>query len=503
MAISNGTNGVDLVRLPVNGDSQNKQPNAELAINLLSAVHATSTILPGTADYERARASYWTREQVRATPACFFQPRTAAEVSVALIILQLTHCPFAVKSGGHGKFHGESSITDGITIDLAKLDHIRVNKSRTSVEIGPGNRWGDVYTALEPLGLTVVGGRAKTVGVGGFILGGGISFCSNLYGWALDNIQSYEVVLANGTIVNASKDSHEDLYKALRGGGGNFGIVTSFTVEAHPYYGMWGGPLGWDVSQGEPVMAAFLDCGRRAPEDPKAAFILGLSKYDGKWCWVGWLSYFDAVPEPRIFQETLAVPSVYSAIKLQDQTQMVQQMAEGYPYHAENTLWVACTKIDAHILRFWAETWMTEMDRLADVKGFKAQVAIQYITSNVIDRMSRNGGNGLGLAGRGPFLMFNAEPIWDDTSDNARVFSALQTVFHRTKLEAERVGQDHPYIYLNYASQYQDAFGGLNAETKNFHGQVSGKYDPEGIFQSLRGAGFKLKGAVENQHALT
>lgn len=105
-------------------------------------------------------------------PACIFQPRAAVDVSVALIILQFTHCPFAVKSGGHGKFQGESSISNGVTIDLAKLNHISVEDDGAAVRIGPGNRWHDVYSALEPLGLTAVGGRAMTVGVGGFLLGG-------------------------------------------------------------------------------------------------------------------------------------------------------------------------------------------------------------------------------------------------------------------------------------------------------------------------------------------
>lgn len=326
---------------------------------------------------------------------------------------------------------------------------------------------------------------------------GGISFYSNLYGWALDNIRAFEVVLANGTIVTASKSAHPDLYTALRGGGGNFGIVTSFTLDAYPHTGMWGGPVAWEFSQGEAVLTAFLNAGARAHEDLKASFILAMTRHDGQWFWGSWLSYCDAVPDPPPFAEILAVPAVINTTKLLNHSQMSVGMAEGFPPHIENSLWVACTKVDRRILEFWTETWAAEMNQIADVKGLKAQVAIQYITQNVTDRMSRNGGNALGLAGKGPFLMFNAEPAWLENSDSPRVFAALQTIFDKTKAEAERLNLHHPYIYLNYASQYQDAFGAFDRETKEVLIAVSNKYDPDGVFQHLRGAGFKLNGPPE------
>jgi FAD/FMN-containing dehydrogenase len=95
-------------------------------------------------------------------------------VSLAIIVLRHTKCPFAVKSGGHGKFYGESSISDGVALDLAFLNHVEIVDMQENkvVQLGPGNRWFEVYSALEPLGLTVVGGRSATVGVGGFLLGG-------------------------------------------------------------------------------------------------------------------------------------------------------------------------------------------------------------------------------------------------------------------------------------------------------------------------------------------
>ena len=103
-----------------------------------------------------------------------------------------------------------------------------------TVRVGPGNDWQDVHKALEDTGVTVVGGRIGEVGVGGYVVGGGLSFLSTQYGWAANNIVAFEVVLANATIVTASNTSHADLYEALKGGGNNYGIVTSYIMVAHP-----------------------------------------------------------------------------------------------------------------------------------------------------------------------------------------------------------------------------------------------------------------------------
>ena len=106
---------------------------------------------------------------------------------------QFFNCPFAVKSGGHAAFAGASNIEGGVTIDLARLKQIQVSSDRTLTRVGAGNRWVDVYSHLDPMQLSVVGGRVADIGVGGLTLGGGISFFSGRYGWALDSVINYEV----------------------------------------------------------------------------------------------------------------------------------------------------------------------------------------------------------------------------------------------------------------------------------------------------------------------
>jgi FAD/FMN-containing dehydrogenase len=164
-----------------------------------------------------------------------------------------------VKGGGHAAWAGASSIEDGVTVSLENFKEVKVSSDKKTVDIGPGLRWVDVYTAIEKDGLSVAGGRVSQytlfhslyalltngkmapVGVSGLILGGGISHFASKLGWACDNVASFDLVTASGLAIDVSSTSHSDLYWALRGGGNNFGIVTNFKLDAFPLGQMWGG----------------------------------------------------------------------------------------------------------------------------------------------------------------------------------------------------------------------------------------------------------------------
>jgi FAD/FMN-containing dehydrogenase len=187
-------------------------------------------------------SSYYAAQDRSTEPGCIALPETAQDVSTVITSLTDTGgCTFAIRSGGHSSATGGSNIADGVTIDLRGLDTLEVSSDRSTVSIGIGNTWGDVYSHLDPLGLAVPGGRAATVGVGGLSLGGGISFFSTRYGWTTDNIINFEVVLADGSIVNANTDDDPDLLWALRGGTNNFGVVTRIDMAAFEQGPFWGG----------------------------------------------------------------------------------------------------------------------------------------------------------------------------------------------------------------------------------------------------------------------
>ena len=149
-------------------------------------------------------------------------------------------CQFAIRSGGHTAWAGAANIDGGVTLDLRNLNSVQLNTAEATVSLGAGGSWDLVYSKLDSMNLSVNGGRTAGVGIGGLSTGGGISYFGTRYGWTADTIVNFEVVLGNGTIVNANANENSDLLWALRGGSNNFGIVTRIdmeTFEQNPFFG--------------------------------------------------------------------------------------------------------------------------------------------------------------------------------------------------------------------------------------------------------------------------
>lgn len=182
----------------------------------MSLLYHGNTAYPKVPAYHLEEAGYWSAVQAEVEPYCFFEPEDSVAVAVTILLSRLTQCPFAFKSGGHAAFANASNIEGGITINMAKMNEVKLSEDESIAKVGPGNTWYDVYTALEDRNLTVVGGRVADIGVGGLTLGGGVSFFSGLYGWACDNVRNYQVVTSQGAILDVNYDSHfDDLYYAL------------------------------------------------------------------------------------------------------------------------------------------------------------------------------------------------------------------------------------------------------------------------------------------------
>ena len=232
-------------------------------------------------------------------------------MSLGVLTLRLSNCKFAVKSGGHAAFAGASNIDNGIAIDLAKLNQVTVSADKKQTSVGPGNVWYDVFTKLDPMGLSVIGGRVSAIGVGGLTLGGGVSFFSNRYGWACDNVNTYQVVFADGSIHEVTPSNLPDLYFALRGGGNNFGIVTRFDLNTFPQGNLWGGTQTFLYS---PESAAGLNeafnwLAINGEQDPYAQVILAYAYVQSADMYViaSDLQYGKPVENPPMLQNFTAV----------------------------------------------------------------------------------------------------------------------------------------------------------------------------------------------------
>ncbi|KAI0260018.1 hypothetical protein BC834DRAFT_589028 [Gloeopeniophorella convolvens] len=241
-----------------------------------------------------------------AASACSVEPGSAQDISAILRIIGSTRTPFAVKSGGHATNPGFSS-TKGVQISMARFRDITVNATANIVELGPALTWDEVYTALEPTGVNVIGGRIPGVGVGGLLLGGGYSFRSSQFGLGVDNILGLEVVLPNGTITTVTSED-EDLWFALRGGMNNFGIVTKFILKSHPQGQIWAGTLIYGPDQLGAFEQAFVKVTQS--NDTKAAVACALSYTSGAVAPAIFIFYDAPTPPAGLFDDFLAIPAV-------------------------------------------------------------------------------------------------------------------------------------------------------------------------------------------------
>jgi FAD/FMN-containing dehydrogenase len=220
---------------------------------------------PKDADYDAARALY--NGMIDKRPRLIARCADVADVIAAVNYGREQRLPIAIRSGGHNG-PGFGSVNDGLVIDLSTLKGVRVDPATKTVRVEPGCTSGDVDHATHPFGLAVPFGIVSTTGVAGLTLGGGTGYLTRKHGLTIDNLLEADVVLADGRFVTASKTQNPDLFWAIRGGGGNFGVVTSFLFQAHPVKMVYAGPVFWDATlHGKTVMKAYRDFIATAPEE--------------------------------------------------------------------------------------------------------------------------------------------------------------------------------------------------------------------------------------------
>jgi FAD/FMN-containing dehydrogenase len=206
------------------------------------------------ADYDDARAVY--NAMIDKRPGMIARPTTLEDIAKIVALGRDQDLPLAIRGGGHNGA-GLGTVDDGIVIDLTMFKDIQVDPVARTVRVGGGATWGEVDRATGKYGLATPSGIISTTGVGGLTLGGGLGHLTRRFGLSIDNLLEAEVVLADGSLARASADEHPDLFWALRGGGGNFGVVTSFLFRLHEVGTIFGGPTFWPVEQSAEVMKAY------------------------------------------------------------------------------------------------------------------------------------------------------------------------------------------------------------------------------------------------------
>ena len=241
-----------------------------------------TVITPDDPGYDEARAVY--NAMIDKRPAIIVQCVDVADVMQGVTFAGANDLPICVRGGGHNAA-GLGTCDDGLVIDLGRMNAVHVNPNTRRVLVEGGAVWGDVDHATQPFGLAVPCGIVSTTGVGGLTLGGGFGYLSRKHGLTIDNLVSADLVLADGSFVTVSETEHPDLFWAIRGGGGNFGVVTAFEFQAHPVSTVTAGVLFYRARQGRGADEALPHLHRqrsprarhllRVPDDPARALPAG------------------------------------------------------------------------------------------------------------------------------------------------------------------------------------------------------------------------------------
>jgi FAD/FMN-containing dehydrogenase len=234
------------------------------ALDTLAEQVSGPVVRPGDDVYEDARHVY--NAMIDAHPAAVVRCTTTADVVATVRVAAESGRAVAVRGGGHS-VPGFGTADDAIVADLSGMQAVDVDADVRTAEAEGGTTWGRFNDLTGAHGLATTGGIVSTTGIGGLTLGGGIGYLCRAHGLSCDNLLSAEVVIADGSVVTASDTEHEDLFWALRGGGGNFGAVTRFTYRLHPVSTIYGGPMFFELSDGPALLRYFREFIRTAPRE--------------------------------------------------------------------------------------------------------------------------------------------------------------------------------------------------------------------------------------------
>ncbi|KAI8268252.1 Bifunctional solanapyrone synthase [Colletotrichum sp. SAR11_239] len=464
------------------------------ACDQLSAIASNATLFPNSTAYETQRINVWDKRANR-SPACIHMPSTAEDVAKAVQIFHTNKAPFAVKGGGHMNYPGSNTIDDGILLALNGLNARKVNTDDNNIEVGPGNKWVDVYQELAPYGKYAIGGRLKNIGVPGLTLIGGVSYFLNKYGFSMDNVLSYDVVLGNGTQVVADNTTNTELFWALKGGGSNFGIVTKFTLKTY------------DIPRVTSTFQVFPQ--DAIPDFIKAACDMVLSE-DGS---VGAGAVIDmnynmttkethsqvfglqetAELPPSRFANFTAIPNaitrihnVTEPIHWHNQMESPNQMFR--IQFAHQTI-----KPDADRLYEIYQSWVEAIQDVADVEGLRPTYILNLLPASALTPSKTNGiGNTFGLDNDQPYIWWQFTTSWARAEDDLRMAAWHESLLaHHHEINKAK-GLATEFIYMGDAGEFQKPlpqYGAANVERMR---AVRDQYDPDLTFTKLNWGGFKL-----------
>ncbi|KAH7304302.1 hypothetical protein B0I35DRAFT_495406 [Stachybotrys elegans] len=376
-------------------------------ISLLALLGTSKVACPGSSRYSDSLSSYFALQASALHPSCIASPTSTSDVSKVVAVLAAGSCKFAVRSGGHMWVPGASNIDAGVTVDLSALDSIQVGSNQT-VSVGVAASWDSVFAALETHGLSVTG----------LTLGGGISHFGPRFGWT------------------SSQQENRDLFRGLKGGSNNFGIVTRIDFKTFAQGPLWAATIYHPLDTIDEQMSVFADISKTENYDDLASYITG--------------------------QGSQLLPSGVAQYLFATTTfQPILQML-----HAAFDAWVA------------------SLDDVRAVEGVTWSLSLEPLPEGIFRRYAK--GNVMGLENRrGTLIVCLLSQAWADPDDNDRMYAASKALVENLEKAARRLGAYDPFLYLNYAAPWQNPIQTYGKASQTELQKLRARVDPRRVFTKL------------------
>ncbi|KND88640.1 Bifunctional solanapyrone synthase [Tolypocladium ophioglossoides CBS 100239] len=465
----------------------------------LKAVLGSDKVLyPGSEAYNSTLTSYFSPQVSAVHPQCFVTPKSVHDVSAVVEAMRVTKGEFAVRGGGHQWFPGAAS-DESVVVDMRGLNSVQLDQDNSSVTVGAGATWDAVYDALHPLGLSAAGGRVAGVGVGGLTTGGGISYFGPREGWTCDQVISFEVVLADGSVVRASKDTNSDLWLGLRGGANNLGIVTSFNLKTFEQGLLWSSLTLNPLTAVDQQAKVYAKLCAAENYDENASFLFGWSFNSAQNLSVALNQLVYTKPNgnetPAFYQPVIDLPSIpYPAAgaTVANMSTLARLGVSLQPSQVNRYLSTTITFVPTEaMIRATFDAYNASLPSVRDIAGIRWNVNLEALPRQLYSRHAND--NALGLADRKESLaVCLLSPAWTDAVDDERVYAAARALMDDINRRAKDLGAYDPYIYMNYAAPWQDVISSYGQASVSQLQKVRTRVDPHQVFTKQVRGGFKI-----------
>lgn len=402
---------------------------------------------------------------------------------------------------------GANNIDKGIVVDLSEIDGVLLSPNRKILGVETGGTWQEAANELNGTDRGIPSGRDPTTAVGGFTLGGGISFFAPKIGFGADNVVNFEVVLASGDIVNANATSNSDLWMALKGGGSNFGIGTRFDFNTFPLRHLWsaGIPLPVDEHTTEFALNALHGLTQIHRAFPNLAygntfsFNASRTPPEGS-IWNSAVLSGNEIRELHIPSVPVTVGGVKTEVSIVDhmsETSLADLLkaSDRFPFGYRKFMATVTFVNDWTTLSHVHELTVDLYKTVRHVENMEWLFAYESIPHLYTEHSVSRGGNVLGLnRTKEDLILMHLAPRWSSTSDDKVMFNMARQWVEQVKGYTKSVGTSSDYVYLNYAGSFQDPIASYGEDSVRFLKQVARKYDPSGVFQKAAKGGFKIPG---------